>query len=214
MKIMLLLIVISCCMIIVAKSQTTVRVACVGNSITEGSEIEAGKRYPDQLQELLGEKFQVKNFGLGGRTLLKRGEAPYWNEKYFKEVMSWSPRIIVIKLGTNDSKPHNWKYKDEFEADYRAFIQAFKNQIPSKKKIYVCTPVPAFKSAWGISDKVIKEEIVPIIERVAKEEEVFLIDLYTPLLGKGEYFPDGIHPNAAGANLIADVVYQAIKPQQ
>jgi acyl-CoA thioesterase I len=195
----------------VLNAQTTVRVACVGNSITEGVEIEAGKKYPDQLQALLGDKFLVKNLGLGGRTLLKKGDMPYWNEKYFKEVMSWSPRIIVIKLGTNDSKPQNWAHKDEFESDYRAFIQAFKNGIPSKKKIYVCTPVPAFKEAWGISDKVIKEEIIPIIEKVAKEEEVILIDLYTPLTGKGEFFPDGIHPNADGAKLIAEVVCNAIK---
>jgi acyl-CoA thioesterase I len=205
------LFVLICFLAISANAQTTVRVACVGNSITEGSEIEAGKKYPDQLQALLGEKFEVKNLGLGGRTLLKNGDHPYWNEQQFKDVMNWSPRIIVIKLGTNDSKPQNWAHKDEFESDYRAFIQAFKTRIPSKKKIYVCTPVPAFKEAWGISDKVIKEEIIPIIEKVAKEEEVFLIDLYTPLTGKGEFFPDGIHPNAEGAKLIAEAVYNAIK---
>lgn len=198
----------------ITQAQTTVRVACVGNSITEGSGIESGKKYPEQLQTLMGEKFQVKNYGLGGRTLLKYGDYPYWNEQYFSDIMNWSPRIIVIKLGTNDSKPQNWAHKDEFESDYRAFIQAFKTQIPSKKKIYICTPVPAFKDAFGITGKVIREEMIPIIEKVAREEEVFLIDLYTPLIGKDEFFPDGIHPNAEGAKLIAELVYQAIKPQQ
>jgi lysophospholipase L1-like esterase len=159
----------------------------------------------------LGEKFQVKNYGLGGRTLLKKGDYPYWNEQQFKKVMNWSPRIVIIKLGTNDSKPQNWAHKGEFESDYRAFIQAFKTGIPSKKKIYVCTPAPVFKDGLGISDKVIKEEIIPIIEKVAKEEKVLLIDLYTPLIGKGELFPDGIHPNAEGATLIAEAVYKAVK---
>ncbi|NJM24424.1 MAG: hypothetical protein HC859_01760 [Bacteroidia bacterium] len=51
-----------------------VKVACVGNSITEGSNIEVGKRYPEQLQGLLGSGYEVRNYGLSGRTLLKKGD--------------------------------------------------------------------------------------------------------------------------------------------
>ena len=196
---------------LVARAQTTaIRVACVGNSITEGAAIEDGKKYPDQLQALLGDGYAVRNYGLGGRTLLKKGDNPYWKEDKYKEVLAWNPDIIIIKLGTNDSKPQNWKYKAEFESDYRAFIQSFKN-LPGKKKIYICTPIPVFKDTWGITENVVKDEIIPMVKKIAKEEKVTLIDLYTPMIGKGDLVPDGVHPDAGGATIMAQAVYKIVK---
>lgn len=190
--------------------QTKIRVACVGNSITEGAAIESGRKYPEQLQVLLGDRYEVRNYGLGGRTLLKKGDYPYWNEEKYRDVLSWSPDIVVIKLGTNDSKPQNWQYKDEFEEDYRAFIQSFKN-LPGRKKIFICTPIPVFKDVWGIRENVVRGEIIPIIKKIAKEEKVKLIDLYKPLVGKAEMAPDGVHPDANGATIIAQKVWKAVK---
>jgi lysophospholipase L1-like esterase len=37
-----------------------------------------------------------------------------------------------------------------------------------------------------------------------------LIDAYTPLLDKPEYFIDGVHPTYEGAMLIANEVYKTI----
>jgi acyl-CoA thioesterase-1 len=194
----------------VSHAQTTaVRVACVGNSITEGAAIEDGKKYPEQLQALLGAGYTVKNYGLGGRTLLKKGDHPYWNEDKYKEVLAWDPDIIIIKLGTNDSKPQNWQYKDEFEQDYRAFIRSFKT-LPGKEKIYICTPIPVFKDVWGIRESVVKEEMIPLVKKIVKKEKLKLIDLYTPLIGKSDLAPDGVHPNAGGAAIMAEAVYKAI----
>jgi acyl-CoA thioesterase I len=190
--------------------QSKVEVACIGNSITEGLDIEKGKRYPDQLQALLGNKYEVKNFGVSGRTLLKRGDYPYWNEQKYKEALKWNPDVVIIKLGTNDSKPQNWVYANEFEQNYREFIQSFKG-LSSNPKIYVCTPVPVFKEAWGITDPIVKNQIVPMVKSVAQAEGVTLIDLYTPLIGKAELVPDGVHPNAAGAAVMAEQIYKAIK---
>jgi acyl-CoA thioesterase I len=191
-------------------SQTKIRVACVGNSITEGAAIENGKKYPEQLQAFLGDKYQVRNYGLGGRTLLKKGDYPYWNEEKYQDVLSWTPDIVIIKLGTNDSKPQNWQHKNEFESDYRAFIQSFKN-LPGRRKIYICTPIPVFKDAWGIRQNVVKDELIPIIKKIAKEEKVKLIDLYKPMAGKAEMAPDGVHPDANGATIIAQKVWKAVK---
>jgi lysophospholipase L1-like esterase len=193
----------------VSRAQDTIRVACVGNSITEGAAIESGKKYPEQLQTLLGNKYAVKNFGLGGRTLLKKGDFPYWNEAMYKEVLSWNPDIVIIKLGTNDSKPQNWQFKDQFESDYREFIQSFK-KLPGKRKIYICTPIPVFKDAWGISEVVVRDEIVPMVKNIAKAEKVKLIDLYTPMTGNSGMVPDGVHPDANGAGVIAQTIYKAI----
>lgn len=193
-----------------ALAQSKIKVACVGNSITEGRRIEEGKRYPDQLENLLGDKYEVRNYGIGGRTLLRKGDYPYWNEEKYKEVLAWSPDIIVIKLGTNDSKPQNWNSKDDYMTDYLDFIKSFK-KIPGKQKIYVCLPIPVFKDEWGISERVVAEEVIPLTKKVAKKAHVKLIDLYTPMIGKGDLVPDGVHPMEEGSGIIAKVVYESIK---
>ena len=74
--------------------------------------------YPAQLQAWLGQEYQVRNFGVSGATLLKNGDRPYWKEPEFSQVLDFNPDIIIIKLGTNDSKPQNWKFAEEFEQDY------------------------------------------------------------------------------------------------
>jgi acyl-CoA thioesterase I len=190
-------------------AQVKIKVACVGNSITEGADIEESMRYPAQLQKLLGEKFEVRNYGLGGRTLLKKGDFPYWQEEMYKEVLAWVPEIVIVKLGTNDSKPQNWIYSEDFVSDYRAFIQSFK-KLPGKRKIYICKPVPVFRDEWGITENVVKDEIMPLIEKVGKSEGVRIIDLYSAFAGKSHLVPDGVHPNAAGATIIAEEVYKAL----
>lgn len=191
-------------------AQSPIKVACVGNSITEGASIEEGKRYPDVLDQLLGDGYEVRNYGISGRTLLKRGDNPYWQEEKYRGVLEWQPDIVVIKLGTNDSKPQNWKYKDEFVADYREFIRAFK-KLDSKPDIYVCLPTPVYKTAWGITEEIVKGEVIPLVKKVAKAEKVEMIDLYQALLGYSAMIPDGVHPDAEGARIIAETVYKTIK---
>lgn len=193
------------------KPATPIKVACIGNSITFGAGIENREKdsYPSVLGRLLGEKYEVKNFGFSGRTMLRKGDNPYWNEQMFQDAIAYNPNIVVIKLGTNDSKPYNWKYKDEFEKDYRDFVDVFKN-LTSKPKIFVCKPVPAFRINFDIRDSIIVNDIIPIIERISKDKNVEIIDLYKPFEGKEILLPDGIHPNEAGAALMAKVIYKAI----
>jgi lysophospholipase L1-like esterase len=193
-------------------STAQTRVACIGNSITFGAGVENRELncYPAQLQYMLGSKFEVRNFGSNGRTMLRKGDYPYWNDPAYKEAQNYLPNIVIIKLGTNDSKPQNWKYKSEFEKDYRDFIHSF-SALSSHPKIYLCRPIPAFTSGnFGITDAVISGEVIPIIEKIAKDENLELIDLYTPFVGKGNLVPDAIHPNAEGAKLLAGEVFNAI----
>ncbi|QMU31126.1 GDSL-type esterase/lipase family protein [Adhaeribacter radiodurans] len=191
-------------------SQSKIKVACVGNSITAGAGVEAGKNYPDQLQVLLGDTYDVENYGISGRTLLKKGDFPYWKEAKYQEVLQWQPDIVVIKLGTNDSKPQNWQHKAEFKKDYIAFVKSFK-KLPSHPKVYICKPMPAYYENFKINPGVIKNEILPLIETIAKKTKVKVIDLYTPMLGKDALAPDGIHPNAEGDAVLANEVYKEIK---
>ncbi len=195
-----------------AADSRPIRVACVGDSITFGAGVEMREKnnYPKVLGELLGAGYETRNFGKSGATLLKQGDLPYWKTKEFEGATEYNPEIVVIKLGTNDSKPQNWdKHKAEFEADARALIAHFQ-ALPSKPKVYVCLPVPVYETKWGINEPVVKGEVIPILQKVAKELKLPTVDLYRALSGKPEMFPDKIHPNAAGARVIASMVAQTL----
>ena len=188
-----------------------IRVACVGDSITFGAGIRDRQHnsYPAQLGRLLGEGFVVRNFGVNGATLLKKGNKPYWRLGAFRQATAWNPHIVIIKLGTNDSKPQNWRHKAHFARDLRAMVEHFA-ALPSKPKIWLCLPVPVYATRWGINEKTVAGEIIPIIKKVAEEKGLPVIDLHTALSGKPDLFPDKIHPNAKGAGLMARVIYEAI----
>ena len=186
-----------------------IRVACIGNSITDGHGIDMATAYgyPAQLQQLLGKDYWVKNFGVSARTMLNKGDYPYMNEMAWKDAQAFKPDIVIIKLGTNDSKPENWQYGKEFKKDLQQMVDALK-----PAKIYLCTPIPAFKSTWNINDDVIVKEIIPIQQKVAKENGLQIIDLHTLYANDGDkMLDDGIHPDGKGARRMAEIISAAIK---
>lgn len=196
-----------------ATQAARLKVACLGDSITYGAKIDDRQAfsYPAQLQQLLGDRYDVQNFGIGGVTLLKKGNRPYWEQRRLSAAADFQPDIVVIMLGTNDSKPMNWSHKDDFAANYKELIQRFAD-LPTHPKIWLCHPVPAFKGDHDIRDEVIRTEIIPLVDAVAKEMNLKTIDCYTPLVGKQQFFPDTIHPNADGARVIAQTVHKALRP--
>ncbi|WP_395734650.1 GDSL-type esterase/lipase family protein [Prosthecobacter sp.] len=180
-----------------------VRVACVGDSITQGVGIQNPQKdgYPAKLQEILGANWTVQNFGVGGRTMLRKAD-PFDH----RPALASSPDIVIIALGTNDSKTGIWaSHKGEFVADYVAMIKEFQ-ALPSHPKVWACLPVPAFPGNWGITEDVIRKEVIPAIQEAAKITGISVIDLHTPLLGNKPWFPDTVHPNEAGATRIAELV--------
>ena len=193
----------------------TVRVACVGNSITFGHGIKdrAHDSYPAQLGALLGKNYEVRNFGVSARTLLNKGDHPYMNEQAYREALIFQPGIVVIKLGTNDSKPHNWKYASEFRDDLRTLVRTFQ-VLASHPKIYLCLPIPGENKGWGIRDSVIVAGVIPCIRDFAQEQGIPVIDLYTLLTPYRHLLPDGVHPNVEGASIIAKEVARVIKADE
>ena len=161
-----------------AEPGSFIRVACVGDSITFGAGVEnrIANNYPRVLGQLLGERYQVSNFGVNGATLLKKGDKPYWKLPAFKNVTDFQPHLVIIKLGTNDSKPQNWKYQSQYSDDLRALIEHFQS-LPSQPKIWLCKPAPVARTRWGINEKTVKGEVIPFIETVAKEKLVLGIVL-------------------------------------
>jgi alpha-L-fucosidase 2 len=193
-----------------ASCSQTIRIACVGDSITEGSGLKCPSKtgYPVVLDSILGPKYAVLNSGRSATTLQKQGDFPYWICKEISNTFAYKPNIIIIKLGTNDTKPRNWD-ANNYEKDYQALIDTFKT-IPTHPKIYLCKPVPAFKTKWGINDSTVKNGVIPIIEKLAKTNNLPTIDLYTQMQNQGKNFPDSIHPNEKAAKAMALIIAKEI----
>lgn len=190
-----------------------IRIACIGNSITYGSRVANGEKnnYPQQLQNMLGNGYEVMNFGVSGKTLLRKGNAPYWSTNEFKAALASKPNIVFIKLGTNDSKAINRPFYNEFETDYKDFIDSFR-LLPSHPRIVLLLPVPSFaKDSNQIYDPVIKQQIIPMIQQVAYEKGCEVIDLYQLFIDKPELLPDGIHPSSLGASILARRLFEVVK---
>ena len=192
-------------------AQSPIKVAFVGNSITQGPGRDNPGSYPLQVGALLGDAYEVKNFGVSGRTLLKKGDYPIWNEPQFQEAKDFQPDVLLIKLGTNDSKPQNWAHKDEFVKDYLDMIAEFRAVMPKDGKVYVIIPVPVTRENFGINPVIMDNEQRLMLFEIIQKSGAEVIDLYTPLKDKSELLPDGVHPNAEGLTIMANVIARRIR---
>ena len=199
---------------LLATAQEKIKVACIGNSVTYGMTHKnpAETSYPTQLQQMLGEEYEVRNFGHSGATLLSKGHRPYINLPEYTAALEFVPDIAVIHLGLNDTDPRNWpNYRDEFYGDYMNIIKALRDKNP-EVEVYVCHMTPIFhwhrrfKSGtrdwyWQIQD---------VIKDIAEDGGFELIDLSRYLYNRPDLMPDALHPNEQGATIIAKQVYSAI----
>ena len=195
-------------------AQEKIKVACVGNSITYGTGVADREvnAYPVKLQGMLGDKYEVGNFGKPGATLLNNGHRPYTQQQEYKDALAFAGDIVVIHLGINDTDPRNWpNYRDEFIGDYRALMQSFREVNPKVRFLLArMTPLsdrhPRFES--GTRDW--HEEIQLAIECIARAEGVQLIDFHEPLYPYPHLLEDAVHPNVEGAAILAKTVYEGI----
>lgn len=182
------------------------RIVCVGDSITEGADIVYQNKdaYPSILDDLLPENYDVLNCGRSGTALQKDGDFSYWRTKEFHNLFAFRPNIVVIKLGTNDTKPQNWN-KQRFERDYQALIDTIKT-MKTSPEIFMCLPVPVFETKWGINDSTLNEGVIPVIKSLAVKNNLQIIDLNSPMQNKENMFPDKIHPNVEGTTQMATII--------
>jgi acyl-CoA thioesterase I len=196
----------------------TLRIACVGDSITYGTLVRKRREncYPVQLGKLLGGKFAVRNFGANGRAMQKAADLPYWQHKYFELSSAFDPNVVLIMLGTNDSRQPNWKGVEPYLRDYRDMLTHY-SSLPSKPLIYALTPPTEFKlkNQKTVKYGMVKEavdEMTAGIKNIAREHNVEVIDINTATAPYPEYFSfDGVHANAKGAKHIAETVFSSIR---
>ncbi|HEY9248699.1 MAG TPA: GDSL-type esterase/lipase family protein [Rariglobus sp.] len=188
------------------------RVACVGDSITwgAGTDSPAWQSYPAQLQRLLGgANYLVGNFGSSGSTLLNAGDQPYGTQNAFKQALKYKPDIVVIQLGTNDTKPQNWRHRNSFVADYVDLIRRFQEPNPAIR-VYLCLPPYVGREDLSSINETVLREQLPLIKQVASETGAAIIDVHEVFTGRVDLLKDRVHPTEAGAAVLAKTVYAAL----
>ncbi len=191
------------------QAQEKIRVACIGNSVTEALSLPVGKDYPSVLQHYLGDRYTVRNFGVSGSTLLFDGHKPYVKSEKYRQSLAFKPDIVIISLGLNDTDPRNWpNFGDRFVADYNALIDSYLQEAQAKQ-VYVCINTPIFSGHTrflsGTRDWY--DAIQERIRMISQTRNLPLIDLRQSLHDRIDLFDDFLHPNEEGTQIIAKTVF-------
>jgi acyl-CoA thioesterase I len=184
-----------------------IRVACVGDSITQGS------GYPAKLQLLLGTNYCVANFGVSGSTVTLNSTKPYMNQTAFQKAEQFNPTIVIIMLGTNDARTNLSQNEDEFENDYYELISSFQS-LDSNPDVIVVKSPPIFTDNPEYNNTFLDDNVLPQIDNVATNLSLTTVDVNSAFTNHSDYFMDGVHPNDDGAALIASEVDNAIITQE
>lgn len=192
-----------CTVIAIDSAPHPIRVACVGDSITQGS------GYPCRLQIMLGSNYIVRNFGVSGSTVSLNSTKPYMNQTAFQKAEAFNPQIVVIMLGTNDANPQIAQSEENFEADYSQLIRSFED-LEGNQTVWIVKSPPIFSENSSYNNTYLAETVLPQVDDVANQLDLPTVDIYSAFGNHSDYFMDGVHPNADGASLIASNVYGAI----
>ncbi|MBC2103776.1 GDSL-type esterase/lipase family protein [Listeria booriae] len=193
-----------------------VNVAAIGDSITYGMNVEnvLYNAYPKQLNNRLGANYNVTNYGNSGKTLLESGNDPYIRTTQYTQSLASNPNIVIIQLGTNDSKPVNFAKIDQYVGDYVKLINKYK-ALATKPVVYVTLPPVVFNTAYTINQANMDKILPKIVEAAEKANvDVSIIDNQTATVGAKEFVPDNVHPNGKGAAILANNVYHTITGEQ
>lgn len=187
-------------------SSDKIRVACVGDSITGGT------FYPNDLWMLLGANYSVGNFGVGGTTASLDSGSPYMYKSEFQQSKHFQPNIVIIMLGTNDANDIITPNNSSFVSSYVKLVEEFQ-ALPTQPKIWLVKPPPVFCNGSTPSAEFLETNIIPGIDQVAQQTHTPVIDVHSALSNCSQFFPDGVHPDPEGSQLIANEIYRVISQQ-
>lgn len=181
-----------------------IKVGCVGDSNTYGAEATDRSKYawPVQIRSMLGEKYETQNFGVNGALMMDHLNDAWKNKTAYSQNKSYDPDVIVIALGTNDSKDGYWN-ADKFKTSYINLINEFKS-YSAGPEIYMAIPIKAYSASWNINDATIRQNVIPVMKEISKELAMPLIDLYSVTNNIADLMAsDGIHPKDKGLGIMA-----------
>ena len=176
------------------------RVACVGDSLTAGF---GARSYVAYLSEQPG--VVAENFGVCGTTVCD-GAAAYTHTPAYEDSLDMAADSVVLMLGTNDSVQWNGKM-----AFYEALSDLVDTYTEETDQVLICTPLaPTEDNDFNI-DRATFEDICVVIQAVAEEKQLPLLDFYDRTCTMNQYtIGDGIHPSEETSAWMAEQVYQQL----
>ena len=189
---------------------TPVRIACVGASDVSSPTPYGTPNWPDYIAPMLGYEYTITNCGASGTTMIQQGNAPYWDTPQYTNGLNSSPDIVIIMLGSNDSKPYNWIYQTNYAPDYETMISQYRN-LPSHPRIYLNTLLTVYGAgSYDITDPIVTGQLCPIIRQIAFDEGLPVVDVNAATKNMPQNFPDNVHPDIAGAKVVAQTVFNGL----
>lgn len=191
-------------------------IACVGDSLTYGAGVRLTRgrdSYPARLGALLGQEWQVLNYGLSWRTLQDNGDLPYRSDPFYDISLHCGAEIFLLMLGSNDVKTFNWD-EDNYRRELLAFAQTYRS-LPQHPTVILMQPTIVWTDKhqnppYRMDVSVVGNELHEIIAEVGKETGCPVLDLYRLSKAHPDWFADPAHPNQKGNIMIAHYIYSAL----
>lgn len=193
------------------------RIACVGDSITWGFTIVNRRKYsyPALLQQRLGAEYEVRNFGYNDASARFDADTPYVKKSVYQESLAWNPDVVLLMLGSNDTKKRNWD-PEIFRRDYKRIVESYL-KLPSQPRVILIAPIQIFQPMHipllGLYTETMENGVRPTIREIAAEMGLELVDLVN-LFTDSKYMMDGVHPQREGARMLEEAIYSGIDWQR
>lgn len=181
---------------------STMTILCLGDSLTEGSGLDRSQAFPARLQEkidALDWKFTVINGGLGGDTTAAALRRLDW-------FLQRRIDVLILALGGNDGL--RGLPLAEIRRNLGAIISKTSARYPE-----VTVAVAGIQIPPNYGTRYVRE-FRDLFPAVAEKHGALLIPfLLEGVGGRPELnFPDGIHPNGRGQEIVSDNVWRVIEP--
>lgn len=190
------------------------RIACVGDSITWGFTIVNRRKYsyPALLQQRLGDEYEVRNFGYNDAAARFDADTPYVKKNVYQDSLEWNPDVVLLMLGSNDTKRRNWD-PEIFRRDYTRIVKSYL-KLPSKPRVILIAPIQIFQPmhipVLGLYSETMENGVRPAIREIASETGLELVDLAN-LFTDSKYMMDGVHPQREGAKMLEEAIFKGVK---
>lgn len=185
-----------------------IKVACIGDSLTEGDGLDAYYSYPSFLQRILGDEYIVFNYGVSGSCITNSSDFCYTDTMNYRESVDTNADIYIIMLGSNDLIRGGANPEDAYN-HYDKLIKTYK-ELDNKPTVYIVTPCAV--KGNDILNYGISVTVNNIMENVSKSNNIEHISLYN-ITSEHEswYLDDNLHLNQLGNYEIANYIYKNLE---
>ncbi|MEM8596139.1 MAG: GDSL-type esterase/lipase family protein, partial [Pseudomonadota bacterium] len=181
-------------------------VAFFGDSITDWED-----SFVDALVGMVGSDITLNNFAAGGAGITPASGVPLQDRDNLTELIASVPELVWIMIGGNDI------LGGATAADYETALDAFVAQLSGLENapnIVIAAQPPFFavplEETGGTPGTVVhqtfRDEWIPAMQRVAANYGATFFDLNSQVTDYPENYPDTLHPNAAGAQSLANLI--------